>query len=331
MRKYQKKQMPNLLITGGAGYIGAVVSDLALRRGHRVRVVDALWFNKGVPFERDAGPHYEFIKGDIRDAALMERVFDDVDFIIHTAALVGEPAARKFPELARQVNYNASIDLISKAAEYGVKGFIFFSTCSNYGVSDRIAGEDAPLRPLSLYAETKVDVERYLMDKANGLDWVICRLSTAYGCSPRMRFDLTVNDFTMKAYLKKYLDVFLPHTYRPYIHIRDIAGVVMEIVKNFGKVKNGVFNIGFDGENRRKIEIAECVQNLVPGTRIEVVEGRQDMRDYRVDFSKLRRYLNVNNSLTVEDGVKEVLGLLEGGAIADPRMSCYYNTEPDLA
>lgn len=320
----------NLLITGGAGYIGSVITDLALQHDHRLKVIDSLWFKKDIPLSHISNPNYKFVKGDIRNTELVEDILQDIDFIIHAAAVVGEQASTKFPELAFQVNYKASLNLISKALECGVKGFIFFSTCSNYGISEGIANEKTPLKPLSLYEETKVNVERYLMDKVKNLDWIICRLSTVYGPSPRMRFDLTVNDFTLNAYMKKSLNIFLPYTYRPYIHINDLGRIIIEILQNFGRVRNNIFNLGFNGENYQKIQIAKIVKKFVPGTKIKTVKSQTDLRDYQVDFSKLQRFLNIKNIFTVEDGVKEVLRLLEDQIINKPYENYYYNVNPDL-
>ena len=322
--------MARVLITGGAGYIGSVINNLALQQGHKVRVVDLLWFKKDIPLVHATNPNYQFIKGDIGNIDLMDKVLKDIDFVVHTAAIVGEPASKKFPELTYQINREASINLISKAKEHRVKGLIFFSTCSNYGTSEGIATEEAPLEPLSLYAQTKIEVERYLMDKAKGLDWIICRLSTIYGLSPRMRFDLMVNDFAMNAYIKKYLDIFLPYTYRPYLHVYDAARAVMKMLKNFKNVKNNVFNVGFNGENYQKIQIAEIVKKFLPETKIEIGKSGTDLRDYQVDFSKLQSFLNIKNTFTVEEGVGEVLRLLKDRIITDPYKNCYYNTTPDL-
>ncbi|MFH1318649.1 MAG: SDR family oxidoreductase, partial [Candidatus Omnitrophota bacterium] len=237
-----------ILITGGAGYIGSVLTAWALRNNYKVRALDNLWFDKKIPLSHCYNSNYEFFKVDLLKAEL-DDYLEDIDIIVHTAAVVGEPASRKFPELTKKVNYEASLSLIEKARNSSVKGFIFLSTCSNYGSSSNMAKEDMPLNPLSLYAETKVGVERYLMDKTQGLDWVICRLSTVYGVSPRMRFDLTINDFALNGYLNKYLDIFLPLSFRPYIHVFDVAKVILKITENFSKVKNNVFNVGFNGEN----------------------------------------------------------------------------------
>jgi len=320
-----------LLITGGAGYIGSVITNLALQQGYQVKVVDTLWFRKDIPLIHLNNPNYQFIKGDICNKNVAKKITKDVDFIINAAAVVGDPASKKFPDLTYKINYEACINLAELAKENGTRGFIFFSTCSNYGIANGLANEETELKPLSIYAKSKVRAEEYLMNKIKGLDWIICRLSTVYGVSPRMRFDLTVNDFTMNAYIKKYLDVFLPYSHRPYIHVYDVAKVIMELLKNFEKVKNNVFNVGFNGENYQKIQIANIVKENIPDTKIEIVKTGGDLRDYQVDFSKLQRYLNIKNSYTVNDGIKEVLEILKNKIITDPYKSYYYNTQPDIS
>jgi nucleoside-diphosphate-sugar epimerase len=322
--------MRSILITGGAGYIGNVICNLSLQKGYTVKAVDILWFNNEVPLINFTDPRYKFTKGDICDDGLLESLLGGVDYVIHTAGVVGDPACKKFPEIARKVNYDASINLINRAKLAGVKGLIFFSTCSNYGISDGIANEETTLKPLSPYSEAKVEIERYLMDDVKDLDWSICRLSTVYGASSRMRFDLTVNDFTLNAYINHYLDIFMPYTYRPYIHVFDVANVIVNIIESFDKAKNNVFNVGFDGENYQKIQIAEAVREYIPDVKIEVVDKGKDARDYQVDFSKLGEILDIKKTHTLRDGVKEIISLLEMGLINDPKDNVYYNTLPNL-
>lgn len=319
-----------LLITGGAGYIGSVIANLALQYGYQVRVVDTLWFKKDIPLIHLNHPNYKFIRGDICDKNFAKEILKGIDFVINAAAVVGDPASKKYPDLTYKTNYEACINLAELAQEYKVKGFIFFSTCSNYGIATGFAIEETEVKPLSLYAETKVKAEEYLMNKIRGLDWVICRLSTVYGVSPRMRFDLTVNDFTMNAYMKKYLDIFLPYSHRPYIHLYDVTKVIMELLKNFEKVKNNVFNIGFNGENYQKIQIANIVKENIPDTKIEIVKTGSDLRDYQVDFSKLKKFLNIKNTYTIKNGVEEVLEVLKGKIITNPYENYYYDTLPDI-
>lgn len=319
-----------LLITGGAGYIGSVITNLALQYGHQVKVVDTLWFNKNIPLIHLSNPDYEFVRGDICDKRLVRKIVtNDIDFIINAAAVVGDPASKLFPELTYQTNYEACRNLV-EIAKKTIKGFIFFSTCSNYGLSDGLANEEMKLNPLSVYAKSKVQAEEYLMNEINNLDWIICRLSTVYGVSPRMRFDLTVSDFTMNAYIKKYLDIFLPYSHRPYIHVYDLAKIVIEMLKNFDIAKNNVFNIGFNGENYQKIQIANIVKEYIPETKIEIVKTGSDLRDYQVDFSKLKEFLNMENIYTVEDGIREVYEVLRNNIITEPYQDIYYNTLPNV-
>jgi len=322
--------MKTILITGGAGYIGSVITALFLNEGYHVKVADLLWFNKYIPSLYEANPNYTFIKGDIRDIDFLKNIMENVDYVIHAAAVVGDPASKKFPELTYTINQEASIKLIDMAKNYNIRGFIFLSTCSNYGISEGLANEDSILKPLSLYSETKVNVERYLIDKAHKLDWIICRLSTVYGVSPRMRFDLTVNDFALNAFTKKFLDIFLPYTHRPYIHVSDVGKVMLNIMEKFDITKRNIFNVGFNKENYQKIEIAKAISTSIPGIRIDITEKGSDTRDYRVDFSKLQRYLDVSNSYRVEDGIREVVDLLRSGKIHNPQDTVYYNTSPDL-
>jgi nucleoside-diphosphate-sugar epimerase len=319
-----------ILITGGAGYIGSVITNLALQNGHEVVAVDHLWFNENIPLIHLSNPKYTFVKGDIRNKEVVASAIKGVDFVIHTAAVVGDPASKLFPEDTKSINEDASYQLIDLARAEKVKGFIFFSTCSNYGVANDLATEESELRPLSLYAESKVNVEKYLIEKVTDMNWVIGRLSTIYGASPRMRFDLTVNDFTLNAWKKQYLDIFLPESYRPYIHVFDLANIMMHVIADFDKVKNNVFNIGFPGENYQKIQIAEIVKKYIPETKIDILKEGGDKRDYQVDFSKLHRFLNVKQIFNVDKSVAEIYEMLSKGYISDPAAPVYYNTTPKL-
>jgi nucleoside-diphosphate-sugar epimerase len=253
-----------------------------------------------------------------------------VDFVIHCAAVVGDPASKLFPELTQKINYDASIALFNKAVAMQKKGFIFFSTCSNYGSVEGIATEESELKPLSLYAETKVNTEQYIIENHQDLNYIVCRLSTVYGVSPRMRFDLTVNDFTLNAFRKKYLDIFLPESYRPYIHVFDLAHIILKMLQNFDKVKNNVFNLGFKGENYMKIEIAHAVLKHIEGVKIDILKEGGDLRDYKVDFSKLYSFLRLTNRFNVEISVKEIVDILQAKIITDFDHPVYYNTSPEL-
>lgn len=319
-----------ILITGGAGYIGSVLTGLGLSRNHQVRAVDCLWFDQTIPLSYSQYPDYEFIRGDFTDPYVLESALEGVDLVIHTAAVVGDPASKKYPELTRKTNDEGTIALINKARAKGVRGFVFFSTCSNYGVADTLATEETPLKPLSLYAQTKVNVERYLIDSVSDMKWIIGRLSTVYGLSPRMRFDLTVNDFMMNAYRSKKLDIFFPESYRPYIHVFDLANVVLELAERMDSLGRQVFNIGFNGENYRKIQIANEVKRLVPDLNIEILKQGGDLRDYQVDFAKLSKVISYKPEFNVKKGLKKLNSYLQMKLIDDYDNPVFYNTSPRI-
>jgi nucleoside-diphosphate-sugar epimerase len=176
-----------------------------------------------------------------------------------------------------------------------------------------------------------VDTERYLMDKTKNLNWVIGRLSTIYGLSPRMRFDLTVNDFTLNGWKKKYLDIFLPESFRPYIHTYDISNIALTLLENIDTVKGNVFNIGFEGENYQKIQIAKIVQKYMPDVKIDILKEGGDLRDYQVDFSKLHKFIKVKQVFDVDKGVHEIYEILKLGLINNPEAEVYYNTTPKIS
>jgi nucleoside-diphosphate-sugar epimerase len=296
-----------------------------------VRVLDLLWFDRGTPLIHYSNPNYEFYRKDITKDAVIEEALQGVDFVIYPAAVVGDPASKKYPELTRQTNEVAAKKIIDRAAQLGVKGFFFFSTCSNYGIAgDALATEETELNPLSLYAETKVNTEHYLQEKARGLDWLIGRLSTVYGIGARMRFDLTVNEFALKGFREQYIDIFRPQSYRPYVHVYDLSRIVSSLVDDFERVKNNVFNIGFPGENYQKIKIAEAVQRYLPETKVEILKEGGDERDYQVDFSKLHRHLSIEKLYDVEKSVRETVVALKEGLFGDPSRELFSNTTPNF-
>ena len=324
-----KKNKGKILITGGAGYVGTALTNLALQWGYSVRAIDCLWFDSTTPLIHLNNPNYEFIYGDIRNESLIQKALTGIDFVIHTAAIVGDPASKLFPEDTKSINDTATRYLIQAAVKQEVSGFIFLSTCSNYGVANDLATEETSLNPLSLYAETKVNIEKYLINEVTEMDWIIGRLSTVYGEGARMRFDLTVNDFTLNAYLNKYVDIFFPESYRPYIHVYDLANVLLTLLGDLDTVKNNVFNIGFEGENYQKIEIANTIKEFIPDLTIDILKEGGDKRDYQVAFSKLQKFISIKPEYNVKKSVQKILTVLEQGIIENPKDDKYYNTSPN--
>ncbi len=321
---------PWTLVTGGAGYVGSLVVDEILARGTRVRVLDAL-LHGGVPSLLGAWgrPGFEFVRGDVRDPHVRRAALAGVDSVVHLAAIVGDPACARRPDLAQEVNLDATRALLADCEELGVRRVVFASTCSNYGKmpGDVLATEEFELRPVSLYAQTKVAAELDVLAKGrNGLETCCLRFATVYGSSPRMRFDLTVNEFTRDLVLGEELVVFGEQFWRPYVHVRDAAravGAVLDAPRD--AVDGEVFNVGSTEENYRKLDIVELLQQRLPDARVRYVHKDEDPRDYRVAFEKIDLALGYRPRCTVGDGIDEIMALLRSGIVDEPAAEVYRN------
>jgi nucleoside-diphosphate-sugar epimerase len=315
------RQSASVLVTGGAGYIGSMLVPLLLQEGYRVRVLDALLYGGEPLLGVWAHPHFEFVRGDVRDESVVEAALHGVDYVVHLAAIVGDPACARDPTLATAINLHASQALIESARARGVRRFVFASTCSNYGrmADDEEAylDESSALRPVSLYAQTKVDVERLLLAaSAPRFCPVVLRFATVYGAAPRLRFDLTVNEFTRALVCEHHLVVYGDQFWRPYVHVRDVArAVTLVLAAPEPSVQAAVFNVGATAENYRKRDIVELVRTHAPDAVIEYVEQPDDPRNYRVSFDKIARELEFTVTRTVPDGIAEVARLLADGVV----------------
>jgi nucleoside-diphosphate-sugar epimerase len=319
------------LVTGGAGYVGSLVVEELLGRGHSVRVLDNLIHGTTPSLLFAWGePGFEFVAGDVRDAEVRRAALGDVDAVVHLAAIVGDPACSRDPHLARQVNLEATEAMIVDAQAAGVRRFVFASTCSNYGKqrdSSVHATEDFELRPISVYAETKVAAEEAVLAYSDdGIEPCCLRFATVYGASPRMRFDLTVNEFTRDLTLGGTLTVYGEQFWRPYVHVRDAAKAVALAVEAPREAVHGaVFNVGETDENYRKLDLVELLRERIPEAEVEFVHRDEDPRDYRVSFEKVKSELGFEADWSVGDGVDEIMGLLDSGLLGDPYASHYAN------
>lgn len=313
-----------VLVTGGAGYIGSVLVRQLLSKNHSVRVLDSLKFGGDALYDVMLHPNFEFVKGDLRNESDINIALEGIDAIAHLAAIVGDPACKKYSEEANETNWNASVTLFEKAEKSGVKRFVFASTCSNYGKmsnANDFVTENSELRPVSLYAELKVKFEKFILEEQN--DSRICstslRFSTVYGFSPRIRFDLTVNEFTRNATIKGEQEIWGQQFWRPYCHVDDLArSVVLVLESPEEKVRANVFNVGDTTENFQKGMIMEEVCKVVPNVKVNFVESGEDPRDYRVNFDKIRNDLGFTITKKVPDGINEIYTLVKAGIIADP-------------
>ncbi|MBV8832712.1 MAG: NAD(P)-dependent oxidoreductase [Acidobacteriaceae bacterium] len=310
----------HILVTGGAGYLGSILTQTLIDHGHSVRVYDVLLHDGQSLLSIWGSPLFEFIHADIRDRKALRRALDGVEAVVHLAAIVGDPACARQPAEAKETNLDGSYQLLEECQRQGISRFLFASTCSNYGKMpdpDGLVDETSTLAPVSLYAETKVEFENAILAiDASSLSTTALRFATIYGVSPRMRFDLTVNEFTKDMLTKKSLTVFGEQFWRPYIHVRDAARAIeLVLTSPLEKVRSEVFNVGSTEENYRKIDLVHMIEPHVPEANVQYVRKQEDPRDYRVRFDKIRSALEFQTTRTVEDGIAEVACLVRSGAI----------------
>lgn len=324
----------NIMVTGGAGYIGSILVRRLLQSGHKVFCVDKLDFGGASLIDVWDDDDFTLSKTDLRDHAAVDALFEGQDFdaVVHLAAIVGDPACRIDPELTHQTNWEAPVHLARAAAKAGVGRFVFASTCSNYGKMADPGGfvdEDSPLAPVSLYAELKVKYEQFLlrdMERVPGFVPTALRFATVYGMSPRMRFDLTVNEFSKELALDRELVVFGEQFWRPYCHVRDFSRAIMAVLDApADQVDHDVFNVGSTAENYTKGMLIEELQRQLPEAKIKLVHKEEDPRDYRVRFEKIADRLGFEISRTVPEGMRDIVSCVRSGVVEDPDHQRHYN------
>ena len=295
-----------ILITGGAGYLGSVITGKMLCAGHQVTVLDKLIFNQVSLLSYTFSSAFKFIYGDVRNEELLEKLCNENDVIIPLAAIVGFPACASDPQLAKEINHN-QISNIIKFTEGKNKKILYPNTNSGYGIGEgqTECTEESPLNPISIYGRTKCDAENLLKENT---DAIIFRLATVFGVSPRMRTDLLVNDFTYKAITDKYIVVFEKSFKRNFIHIQDVASVFLFMLENFEFHKGQVFNVGLSEANLSKQELLEKIQTHVDNFAISYNDYYEDpdKRDYIVSNKKVES-TGWRPNFTIDMGIKELI------------------------
>ena len=326
--------MKSILVTGGAGYVGSGLLSELLLKGYSVTCVDNLMFGGDSLLGIWHNKNFTFYNCDINDNEKLDKILleNNFDAIIHLAAIVGDPACKLYSNLAIKTNWDTSKWLIDRCKELGVSKFIFASTCSNYGKMDDpkdYVDENSRLAPVSLYAELKVKFEKYMlseMNKDTKFSPTSLRFSTVYGISPRMRFDLTVNEFTKDLTLGKELVVFGEQFWRPYCHVKDFSNAFITVLKSEKeKVAYNVFNVGDTDENYTKQMLVNEIKKVLPDSKIKYVKKNDDPRDYRVNCDKIKKELDFKISMTVPDGIMEIKRVIQENLIKDPEDQKYYN------
>ena len=322
-------KVEDVLVVGGAGYIGSILTRQLLDAGYRVRVLDLELFGTQSLVDVLEHPRLEVMKGDFRNIEDAARALRGMDAVCHLAAIVGDPACALDRETTITVNYAAAKMMAQLAKANGVSKFVFASTCSVYGDSEEIMSEDSPLNPVSLYATTKIDAERALLDAADaGFQPTILRFATAYGWSHRPRFDLVANLFSAQAVTDKKIRVFNGEQWRPFVHTRDIArACVLTLEAPLAKVGGQIFNVGDESQNYTLTQLGQIVAQSCPGIEVEAVRNNDDMRNYRVNFAKIRRALGFRASIDLVDGVQEMVDAVVGGHVPNWRDPIYSNSK----
>jgi len=328
IKRAKATKTQSILVIGGAGYIGSVVIRELLARNYRVRVLDSLLYGDEAIRDLEYDPRFELVTGDFRNVEAVVRTCRGMDAVIHLGAIVGDPACALEPATTLEINFAATKMVMEIAKGYGIGRFLFASTCSVYGASDAIVDEQSKTNPISLYAATKLDSERVILDaQADDFHPTILRLATAFGYSYRPRFDLVINLLTIKALTEKKITIFNGTQWRPFIHVSDIARcLILCLEAPLKKVSGQTFNGGSSSMNFTLGQAAEMIRGHIPDLDIEYVENL-DKRNYRVSCDKIRNALGFDCNKTLGDGIVEIIQACSARKIADYREIRYNNKE----
>ena len=316
----------SILVTGGAGYIGSVLTHKLVELGYNVRIIDSLIYGSNGISDLISKNSIELIEKDIRDEKTLNEVVKDIDCVIHLAAIVGDPLCKKIPVSAKQINEDATKKLANISKKQGVKRFIFASTCSNYGSASTMVDENSPIQSLSLYSKTKVNSENFILNTKNSsFEPCILRFATAHGLSPRMRFDLLLQEFLRDAILDKKIRIYGSNFWRPLSHVDDISNACITTIKSSKNLVSGeVYNVGNTSENYTKKMLAEIIQEFVSSTEIEITGSKTDLRTYKVSFDKIKNNLKFISKKTIRNSIQDILSEIENGNL-EPRAPEFSN------
>ncbi len=297
-----------ILVTGAAGYIGSVLTKKLLEKDYEVTALDNFFYNQTSLLDCTVYKNLNLINGDVRDHQLLKKLITKADIIIPLAALVGAPICNKYPEMSHEINHKSSLNIFESKSNN--QRIIMPTTNSAYGTGNKnnYCDENSDLRPISTYAEQKVELENYLMKLQNTTS---LRLATVFGPSPRMRLDLLVNDFTFRAYKDQFIVLYESSFKRNYIHVNDIANVFLFCIEN-EKTNNEVFNVGLSDTNISKLELCQRIKKFVPNLNIIESQYKKDpdQRNYIVSNAKIEK-TGFKTKYSLDDGILSLLKSFE--------------------
>ena len=310
--------MRHVLLIGGAGYIGTAITQYLLDNNIRVRILDKFIYNNKKAIDRFLKLDlFSFVEGDFCKISDVISSLNEITDVVILGGLVGDPITKKYPKLSEEINNLGIKNCINVLNNKNLKKVIFISTCSNYGLikNDEIADEKFELKPLSLYAKAKVEIEKFILAKKNDkIDYepVILRFATAFGESPRMRFDLTINEFIFDLINEKKLMVYDPDTWRPYCHVLDFARLISDIIMNSEQnLSFEIFNAGSEKNNFTKRGIVNLIAGKIEGSKVTFKEGDVDPRNYKVSFKKIESKLNFKTKYNVIDAIDNLIHFIK--------------------
>lgn len=303
----------NILIFGGEGYVGSIVIDSLIKNKFNILSIDSLIYDQEIsnkPYSLNQ--NYIFKNFDIRNELDLKNQFTNIDAVIILAGLVGDPITKKYPKESSDINEKGIKNIINLSIKNKIEKLIFISTCSNYGLikNDELADEDYILNPLSSYAKSKVEIEKYLLSFKNIKNFhpTILRFATAFGLSHRMRFDLTLNEFTRDLYFMKPLEVYDPDTWRPYCHVLDFSELIIKVLEaEKQKISFQVFNAGGESNNYTKRMVIDEIKKFIINVNVIFKDKGQDPRNYRVNFNKVKKILKFEPKFSVNDGIGSLI------------------------
>jgi nucleoside-diphosphate-sugar epimerase len=324
--EHNREAGERILILGGAGYIGSALVRELIGQGRKLRILDKLVYGAAALSELLNHPDIELAVGDCRNIADVVAAMRGVTSIVDLAAIVGDPACEQDRQTALEVNYAATRMILEVAKGQRVRRFVFASSCSVYGSSSYEVDEQAELHPLSLYAQTKVDSEKAVLQaRSESFHPTVLRFATVFGLGYRPRFDLVVNLLTAKACQDGIITIYNGQQWRPFIHVKDTARAIIQVLDApIALVCGEIFNVGDRRMNHTLAEVAELIQQVCPGTRVESVENA-DRRDYRVSFDKIHQWIGFRCNFSLLDGIQECKASFEEKRIADYRDPWYHN------